>query len=239
MPDPGKIEGPKLDALFESLITEKTILSMYVAGTDFQRLTCITGAERTSEGNRLLVDCPEGFTQATANNETFDIRFNFNGKDQLEYLFSTSGGTLSGRTLKVPFPDYVERLQRRKNFRIDALPGTRLYFSSGKLEGQIDLINISLGGAFGMLSKLNQRIPTGSIFKVNQRLYKIRIVFPADKIMEQKTVFIKKAEVRRIERDRERKRYKYAFEFINIDKENHQELTKAIYHIQRQFLQNR
>jgi c-di-GMP-binding flagellar brake protein YcgR len=239
VPDPGKIEGPKLDALFESLITEKTILSMYVAGTDFQRLTCIIGAERTPEGNRLLVDCPEGFTQATAKTETLDIRFNFNGKDQLEYLFSTSSGTLSGSTLKVPFPDYVERLQRRKNFRIDTLPGTRLYFSTGKLEGQIDLINISLGGAFGMLSKLNQENPTGSVFKVNQRLYKIRIVFPSDKLMEQKTVFVKKAEVRRIERDRERKRYKYALEFMNIDKENHQELTKAIYHIQRQFLQNR
>lgn len=30
-----------------------------------------------------------------------------------------------------------------------------------------------------------------------------------------------------------------SFEFMNIDKVNHQELTKAIYHIQRQFLQNR
>lgn len=62
---------------------------------------------------------------------------------------------------------------------------------------------------------------------------------PSDKKMEQKTVFIKKAEARRIERDRELNRYKYAFDFMNIDKEIHQELTKVIYRIQRQFLQNR
>jgi c-di-GMP-binding flagellar brake protein YcgR len=239
VPDPGKIEGPKLDTLFESLIADKTIISMHVAGTDFQKLTCITAVERTPDGNRLLVDCPEGFSRAIANIETLDLRFNFNGDDHLEYIFHTSGGSLNGGEVKVPFPDYVERLQRRKNFRIDTIPGTRLFISSGKLEGRIDLINISLGGAFGLLGKHNQKDPTGSLLNVNQRLYNVRIIFPADNIMEETSVTIKKAEVRRIERDRERKQYKYAIEFLVIDKENLQELTTAIYHIQRRFLQNR
>lgn len=239
MIDPGKIEGPKLDTLFESLVADQTIISMHVVGIDFQRLTCITAVERTSVGNHLLVDCPEGFSQATANSETLNIRFNFNGSDHLEYIFSTSGGIRHGRELKVPFPDHVERLQRRKNFRIDTMPGTRLLISSGKTKGQIDLINISLGGAFGLLVKHNKTDLTGSLFKTNQRLYKVRIVFPADKRMEKRTVIIHKAEVRRIERDKERKRYKYSFEFMTIDKENLQELTQAIYHIQRQFLQKR
>ncbi len=239
MPDPGKIEGPKLDTLFESLIADKTIISMHVAGTDFQRLTCIIAVERTPDGNRLLVDCPEGFSRAIANSETLDLRFNFNGSDQLEYIFHTSGGFLHGNEVKVPFPDYVERLQRRRNFRIDTMPGTRLFISSGKLEGRIDLINISLGGAFGLLGKHNQKDPNGSLLNVNQRLYNLRIVFPADNMMEEKSVMIKKAEVRRIERDKERKLYKYAIEFLIIDKENLRELTTAIYHIQRRFLQNR
>jgi c-di-GMP-binding flagellar brake protein YcgR len=239
MTDPGKIEGLKIEALFESLIADKTIISMHVAGTDFQRLTCITAVERTSDGHQFSVDCPEGFSQAIASSETLNLRFNFNGRDHLEYIFSTSGGSRLGRELKVPFPDFVERLQRRKNFRIDVMPGTRMIFSSGKIKGQIELINISLGGAYGLLGKHNQKNLTGSLFKSNQRLYKVRIVFPADKMVDEQTVIIRKAEVRRIERDRERKHYKYAFEFMTIDKENLQELTKAIYHIQRMFLQNR
>lgn len=239
MPDPGKIEGPKLDTLFESLIADKTIISMHVVGTAFQRLTCITAVERTSDGNRLLVDCPEGFSRAIANTKTLDMQFNFNGGDHLEYIFNTSGASLHGDEVKVPFPDYVERLQRRKNFRIDTMPGTRLFFSSGKLEGRIDLINISIGGAFGLLGRHNQNDLTGSLFTVNQRLYNVRIVFPADNIMEEKSVNINKAEVRRIERDKERKHYKYAIEFLVIDKKNLRELTNAIYHIQRRFLQNR
>lgn len=239
MSDPGKIEGRKLDVLFEALIADRTIMSMHVAGTDFQRLTCITAVERGLDGSRLVVDCPEGFSEAASRNETLNIRFTFNGSDHLEYIFGTTGGIRHGRELKLPFPDYVERLQRRKNFRIDTLPGTRLLFSIGKTSGRIDLINISLGGAFGLLVKPASKDLSGSLLKINQRLYNVRIVFPADKVVEKRTVVIKKAEVRRIEPDRERKRSKYAFEFMTIDKENLRELTNAIYHIQRQFLQNR
>ncbi len=239
MSDPGKIEGRKRDDLFDSLIASRTIISVFVVGTDFQRLTCITDVEQTKEGKRLVVDCPEGFSRAMAKTERLDLRFNFNGSDQLEYIFSTSGGTVYGRALKVPFPEYVERLQRRKNFRIDTRPGTRMFFSSRKVEGQIDLINISLGGAYGLLVKHSDKNLKGSLFKANQRLYKIRIVFPPDKDMDEQTVNIRKAEVRRVERNRERKQYKYAFEFMDIDKQELQGLTKAIYHIQRQFLQKR
>lgn len=239
MSDPGKIVGRKLDALFDALIVEKTIISMHVVGTDFQRLTCIIAVEQGSDGNQLVVDCPEGFSEAASPNNTLNIRFTFNGRDHLEYIFGTTGGVRRGRELKLPFPDYVERLQRRKNFRIDTLPGTRLLFSIGKMGGRIDLINISLGGAFGLLVKPGSKDLSGSLLKINQRLYNVRIVFPADNLVEKRTVVIKKAEVRRIEPDRERKRCKYAFEFMVIDRENLRELTNAIYHIQRQFLQNR
>lgn len=239
MRDPGKIEGAKLESLFESLIADKTIISMHVVGADFQRLTCITAAEQSKTGNHLVVDCPDGFSRATAGIGSLNIRFNFNGSDHIEYIFSTSGGSRQGRELKIPFPDYVERLQRRKNFRIDTMPGTWLYFKARKIRGQIDLINVSLGGAYGGLFKHNQKNLAGSLLKSNQRLYNVRIVFPVDKTKPDHTVIIEKAEVRRVERDKERKSYRYAFEFMNIDRENLQELTKAIYHIQRQFLKNR
>lgn len=239
MPDPGKIQGPKLDVLFEALIKGKTIISMQVVGKDFQRLTCVTSIEHTPNGNYLMVDRPEGFSQAVGNDESMKLLFNFNGTDHLEYMFGTSGGSVNGRELKIPFPEHVERLQRRKNFRIDTLPGTKLVFASSKLKGRIDLINISLGGAFGVLIKHNQKDLRGSLFKKDQRLYRVHIVFPGHKTMDEQLVVIKKAQVRRIEHDKERKLYKYAFEFMTVDKDNAQKLTQAIYHIQRHFLKNR
>jgi hypothetical protein len=237
--DPGKIQGAKLDALFEELIAKRTIISVYVVGTGFERLTCIMATEQCPSGKCLLIDQPDEFNKAAGQPEQWNLRFNFNGPDQLEYIFSTRGGGYSGRNLKVPFPEYVERLQRRKDFRIMTLPDTKLIFAAKKLKGVIDLINISLGGAFGALRKHNQKDVSGSLFALDQRLYKIGLIFPADKEINEQLVVINKAEVRRIEHDKERKIFKYAFEFKEIDKNERQKLTQAIYHIQRQYLKNR
>jgi hypothetical protein len=237
--DPGKIQGQKLDLLFDELIAKRTIISVYVVGTGFERLTCIMATEQDPAGKFLLIDQPNEFSEAAGQPQQWNLRFNFNGPDQLEYVFCTRTGQYAGRNLKVPFPEYVERLQRRKDFRIITLPGTKMIFNAKKLKGVIDLINISLGGAFGALRKHNQKEVSGSLFTLDQRLYKIGLIFPADNEVDAQVVVVTKAEVRRIEHDKERKLYKYAFEFTEIEKNERQKLTQAIYHIQRQFLKNR
>ncbi len=228
-----------MDVLFDELIAKRTIISVYVVGTGFERLTCVMSVERNPAGNFLLIDQPDEFAKAAGHPDQWNLRFNFNGPDQLEYIFSTRGGGYEGKNLKLPFPEYVERLQRRKDFRIATLPDTKLIFAFKKTKGVIDLINISLGGAFGVLRKHNQKDLSGSLFAVDQRLFKIGLIFPPSKQTNEQVVVIDKAEVRRIEHDRERKIYKYAFEFKEIDRHERQRLTQAIYHIQRQFLKNR
>lgn len=239
MNDPGKLQGPRMDTLFDELMARRTIISIYVVGTGFERLTCIVGMDRSPAGNFLLVDQPDEFAEAAGRPGQWNLRFNFNGPDQLEYIFSTRGGEFEGKNLKLPLPEYVERLQRRKDFRILVRPDTKLIFAIKKIKGVIDLINISLGGAFGVLRKHNQKDLKGSLFAVDQRLYKIGLIFPADKEASEQVVVIDKAEVRRVEHDKERRIYKYAFEFKEIDRNERQRLTQAIYHIQRQFLKNR
>jgi hypothetical protein len=237
--DPGKVQGERLTALFTELILKKVIISIFVVGTGFERLTCVSSVERNSEGNYLLIDRPDGFSQFAGNGDSWNLRFNFNGPDHLEYIFSTRGGELCGPNLKVPFPEYVERLQRRKDFRILTVPGTKLLFAVDNFKGVIDLINISLGGAFGVLRRIKSKAHGGSLLAVNQCLHKVGLIFPADKEMDEQLVVVNKAEVRRIEHDKERRLYKYAFEFMDIDKEYKQKLTRAIYHIQRLYLKNR
>lgn len=239
MNDPGKVQGERLAALFNELIDKKVIISVQVLGTGFERLTCIASVERNSGGSYLLIDRPDGFSQSASKDEPWNLRFNFNGPDHLEYIFNTRGGELSGSNLKVPFPEYVERLQRRKDFRILTVPGTKLLFAADKFKGVVDLINISLGGAFGVLRRFKTKAHHGSPLAVNQRLYKVGLIFPADKEMDEQLVVINKAEVRRIEHDTERRLYKYAFEFMEVHKEQKQKLTQAIYHIQRLYLKNR
>jgi PilZ domain len=237
--DPGQLQGTKLVTLFNELIERKVIISIHVVGTGFERLTCIAAIQCDGADNYLLVDRPDGFSQSAGQAEAWNLRFNFNGLDQLEYVFSTRGGEICGDNLKVPFPEFVERLQRRKDFRILTVPGTKLVFADNKVKGVVDLINISLGGAFGLLLKYKPKRLGSSPLALDQRLYKIGLIFPADKEISEQMVVVNKVEVRRIEHDKERKLYKFAFEFMDMDKDQKQKLTQAIYHIQRQFLRSR
>jgi hypothetical protein len=237
--DPGKLQGAKLAALFNDLIERKVIISIHVVGTGFERLTCIAAMQWDPADSYLLIDRPDGFSQSAGHTEEWNLRFNFNGPDQLEYVFNTRGGEINGNNLRIPFPEFVERLQRRKDFRILTVPGTKLVFVDNKVKGVVELINISLGGAFGLLQKYKSKNPGSSPLALDQRLYKIGLIFPADKEISEQMVVVNKVEVRRIEHDRERKLYKYAFEFMDIAKDQKQKLTQAIYHIQRQYLKNR
>lgn len=239
MNDLGKIQNSKIDELFNDLIVTKHIISMYVVGTDFERLTCVVSTEQENNGKFLQIDKPDGFEKAVQKKELWKIRFSFIGPDRLEYLFHTLDGTVNGTTLKIPYPEFVERLQRRRDFRVSTLWGTKLVFVHEEIKGVISLINLSLGGAFGVLMKHNQKDLKGPLFTKDQPLYKIGIIFPADKDNDERVVIINKAEIRRIEHDIERKLYKYALEFIEIDKTEQQKLTQAIYNIQRQYLKNR
>lgn len=237
--DPGKVQGEKLNELFQLLIDKKVIMTLRLIGSGFERLTFITGLREEANQPCLLVDLPKAFKQAARRVKKTDIQFNFNGPDHLEYIFNTSGGSYSGNDLVVPFPEYVERIQRRRNFRMDCPVGSRMQLKHQKLQGLIYLINISMGGAYGVLVKHNAQGADSAIFQTGQRLYKTVLIFPSDNDAEEQVIHIRKMEVRRVEQDKERKLYKYAFEFVDIERDEKQKLTQSIYHLQRQFLKRR
>ncbi|MFO7712942.1 flagellar brake protein [Desulfosarcina sp.] len=239
MGDAVKVQGKKLVVLFNELIEKKVIISMNVVGAGFDRLTCITGLLEGPDGNYLIVDPPEDFREAAESKDLWHLRFNFNGTDKLEYIFSTQGGEFDSYGLKIPFPEHVERLQRRRNFRVNALTGTRMHFQLKKIQGIIDLINVGLGGVYGVLTKHNFKFMRGPVLKMDQQVYDVSLVFPGYPNRPGDTVYVKKAEVKRVEHDKERGYYRYAFEFKQMEKEEQNKLTQVIYDLQRWYLQHR
>ena len=235
----GNVRGEKLTELFNELVDKKVIISMNVVGAGFDRLTCITGVTEDADGNHLLVDPPDDFAEAAAVKNLWHLRFNFNGPDQLEYIFSTRGGVLGEQGLKIPFPDHVERLQRRRNFRVNTLAGTQMHFKLKKIHGIIDMINVSLGGSYGVLTKTNFKFVRGPVLKMDQQVYDVSMVFPSDHDMPGNTVYVKKAEIKRVEHDRDHGFYRYSFEIKEIEKEEQNKLTQVIYDLQRWYLQRR
>jgi hypothetical protein len=239
MGEAGKVQGEKLTELFNELVAKRIIISMNVIGAGFDRLTCITGITNDADGCYLLVDPPDDFEQAAAVKDLWHLRFNFNGPDHLEYIFSTRGGKFSEQGLKIPFPEHVERLQRRRNFRVNTLSGTQMHFKLKKIHGVIDLVNVSLGGVYGVLTKHNFKFMRGPVLKTDQQIYDVSLVFPGNHDRPGNTVYVKKAEVKRVEHDQDRGFYRFAFGFDEMEKQEQNKLTQVIYDLQRWYLQRR
>ena len=104
MADASKVRGQRLFDLFTAVIKNRTIISINVVGADFDRLTCVTGLEESANGRYLIIDTPVGFRDAIRRKDPWHLRFNFNGPDKVEYIFSTQGGGFCSRGLKIPFP---------------------------------------------------------------------------------------------------------------------------------------
>jgi hypothetical protein len=239
MVTPGKIQGQRLNELLRYMIEQRTILSVRMEGTDYERLTYILDMTETAGENHLIIDLPEGFNNVSRRASSWQLGFNFNGPDKLEYLFSVRGGELHDQGVRIPCPEYIERIQRRKNFRIMTPAGTRMVITTPSLKGLMDLINISLGGAYGTMAKHNLKNAREPFLKVGQRIDKLGIIFHQDNDMPEQIIVIKQAWVRRIDHDLEHNRYKYAFEFMDFESDQLAKLTQTIYHIQRQFLMRR
>lgn len=239
MVDPAKLQEQRVFELFSYLIEKRVIISLQVVDADFERLTCVTQIRREADGPWLQIDMPEGFQAVVAKQATMNLRFNFNGPDQLEYIFTTRGGFVKGRDLHLPFPEYVERVQRRKNFRMPTPIGTKMMFRTERGPAVLGVINISLGGIFGALVKPAAKDLNGSLLAMGQAIQHAGIIVPADSDSEELIIIINKMEVRRIEHDPERNIYRYAFEFKDILPNENKKLTQAIYHFQRVFLQRR
>jgi c-di-GMP-binding flagellar brake protein YcgR len=236
--DTGKVQGAKMIDLFRYLVESKKIIALQVVGGGFEQLTFLTEFIDDKK-KQIVIDLPNGFQKAVENITTWKLRFNFNGPDNIEYIFTTNGGTYENQAIKIPLPDYVERLQRRKNFRILTPQGTRMYFQSKKLKGTFDLINISLGGTCGTLELKGLPISKQPLLKIKQPIYNISIIFPGQQDTEGRDIQIKKAEVVRVDRDKKSFKHKYAFEFKYIDKDEKQKLIESIYRLQREYLQRR
>lgn len=237
--DLGKLQGTKITELFRYLVESGTIVSVQAMGGKFERLTCVIEVRESVKQNQLVVDIPHGFQEEVEKLQPWVLQFNFNGPDKVEHIFVTQGGRRENQALVLPFPEFVQRLQRRRDFRIQTPMGTQMHFQKKNFSGTIDLINISLSGAYGVFRQKGQAVSNRPVLKVKELIFKIAIHFPGRCAGEREAIHIQKAEVIRVEQDIETHQNRYAFEFKLIDREAKQQLTSEIYRLQREYLQRR
>ena len=239
MADGSTIEGKQSEGLFRQLIRTNTLVTMRIRGIEgYQRLTMITDIRQLRGNHAFAIDPPAQFAETVGDLPDWNIHFKFTGPDKIEYSFSTTGGQMEGREIWIPFPKAIERIQRRKYFRIDTPPGTQIKLAVKKTPRMADILNISQGGLLCVLVRLKKEIRTDPVLRIGDHLSNITLTCPNEEGPAD-TVPIRAAVVRRVEVDQNHYRHRYAMEFLDMTFSEQSDLTRVIYRLQREFLRKR
>jgi c-di-GMP-binding flagellar brake protein YcgR len=227
------IQGKNKFDIFEQLRKDKTLIQMRLLGADYEQLTFIIGIQARKNMLFFLIDYPKGFKEAVSDVEVWEMRFEFIGNDNLQYIFKTSDGEISGNEIWIRFPEFIEKIQRREHFRIEVPLETKLHFKKQSADIEMNVIDISLKGA--LVNSV--QIQKNAVFKSGENLKNVKLVFPSEK--KDLVVHIKKVSAKRVEKDSQSKRYIYGLYFAKTEKNEETLLTKIISKLQIKFLQKR
>lgn len=223
--------------IFEKLIKEKKHISMHLLDYDYQYVTFVVNIKEIDGSHFFLVDCPENFYWFGRSLENCKMLFEFKGTDGLFYTFNTNSIVTLNDEIWIRVPDYIERQQRRKSFRVDPPSGTKVICQIGSDCYEMDVIDISTGGMFFVSGSLSRNENAAQIFHIGDILTDIKLIFPWEG--EWQEIAVETIEIKRIDKNSILKRCYYAVEFIGIDKGQKIILTRFVYKFQRDFLRNR
>lgn len=232
-----KVKGSAITKLFEELIFYKTFVKLNVLNSDFQQLSRIRAlADRNNEPH-FIIDTPEGFEKAAGGLAPWRMRFEFRGRDFIQYAFEATGEEVDGIRIYVKMPPVVQRNQRRGLFRIDAPKGTKLRLTLKDIQPELEVINLSIGGSLAALVQKNADLQTRTLIADKAFLKNAELIFPAE-IMRH-PIRIDAIEIKRMKMNLETERYEMGLEFYEIDKSEQRKLSDLIYRLQRQHLRKR
>jgi len=237
MAETEKISGDGVARLFKVLLQRKTLLKLILLDTDFQYPTIVTALTDQKTGPCFIIETPEGFREAAADIDSWRIRFEFTGNDNIRYAFNTIGGEIIDNRIIIKLPESIAREQRRKLFRINAPDGTRLCFTIDSVRYEFEVIDISIGGTLAAMVQTASHVYKEPPFPDIGELKDVELVFPVE--ICQQPIKIKTAKIRRTKKNPDATYYEMALEFSKIDIHQEGLLTDQIYRLQRQHLRKR
>jgi len=237
MQEPEKIEGENIADILKTLKKDKTLIKMRLPGKDYECLTIITNVFPYKNKSAFMIDSPKDFQPAFGDLKDVKMHFEFTGKDNLSYTFKTSGGEIHHDEIKIKFPGFINRKQRRKDFRLEVPPGTRLHVKINSKLLKMTVLDVSLGGTLIALVGHMSESENEQLFKIGECFEDIELLFPMDgKSFKSK---IKKATIVRVVKGSLKPKNCCALQFVSIDRNEEKALTKFIYKYQQQFLRKR
>jgi len=235
-----KIRGEAILKLLTELQQNKIPLKIDRPDADEDSLTYIVDIRKRKRALHFLIDSDHDKLKTDDAASPKRWRFEFIDKENIKYVFETAAGEWSRGMMWVGFPEFIDRYQRRSLFRLEAPPGTRLYFNVDDVEYKLLVINVSLGGTLGVLVSLTRQMEKELKSSKSKILHDVELNFPSKNREEQDSVVkIKRCQIKRQERNPLTQKFECAMEFKEIDEDEQKKLTRLFYRWQRDYLRKR
>lgn len=232
-----KIEGQRILRLIEELQQEGTPLKLHLPDRGYDHLTSVVDIRTQKQDCFFLIQYAQGLEDIILKTDRRSIDFEFTGKDNIKYVFRTRVTRIFNGKVWLKLPQVVTREQRRKQFRISAPTGSKLFFRLDTRRYELEVVDISVGGSLGILGGApDTAIQDRNLLQV-KHLEDVELVFPP--ASENLRVIIHRCEVKRLGRNPVTNQYEYGLEFQEIDQANTKKLNNLVYRFQREFLRRR
>ncbi|MBN1849918.1 MAG: PilZ domain-containing protein [Deltaproteobacteria bacterium] len=226
--DPNKITGEKRFEIIKGLLKDRTIIRINLLGKGYEGLTMVMGVYTMENIPLILIDRPIGYSDYFQDTTGERIFLEFIGKDKIQYNFKTIIEKEGDEDIFIQFPQEINRVQRRRHFRIEPLMGTSVIFMTKDRKSQLNVINLSMGGLL---------VSQEAVFHNKETFYKGRYLRDILLICEDKgiqmRIKIPKSEIVRVEKNEEIEKYGYAIQFLDLNKDTIRQLHVFIYMSQR------
>ena len=229
------ISGKKILKVIRQLLDDRIVLNLSLVGKDYERLTLVTGIKIHNGSPFILIDTPSGFEEVSEDARGGRIVIEFSGSDHIPYRFRTVIAKAGAGDIWVKVPELIERIQRRKNFRLAPPMGTEVLINDKDWKYEFNVINVSLGGAL-LIEKKNLFLD-----KARPQLEGIKrnVLLVCNVQSMRAKIRIKKSRVKRMEKDSRTRRHRCALQFIELEMKQKNDLEDFLQNCQREILKKR
>jgi c-di-GMP-binding flagellar brake protein YcgR len=236
MDDYGKIRGAKIAETLQYLKDKRVLVKIAVQGAAFESVSVLTDIDLSGKPLRFCIDPPEGLRDALQLKKKCVLDCEFNGEDKVLYNFKLAIEDWDGRYW-FPLPSEIERIQRRRNFRLEAPMGTSLILRQLEPPMKLLVLDFSLGGLLCMVESLRSGSGKRQVLFKGRTLNNLDLTFESEEGID--VINIMRARIVRTGRNPKTNHQQYAFEFVALDRNEKKKLTEVLYGMQRKLLQQR
>jgi hypothetical protein len=238
MDDHEKVLQDRARQLIQFLRDKRVLIKLVLKNTGYENVSVITDIKSIDQQEYFRIDCPDDFHIILQSRDRGNLSFEFNGPDKVLYTFEVSPDPDWRRgEVWIPFPDEIDRIQRRRNFRLKAPMGTELILRQLQPPLKMVVVDFSLGGLLCVVESARERIKKNLILTRGRKIKNLELLFRSDNVTTK--ISVNEAAIVRVETNPVTGYHQYALQFLSLDKNEEKSLTKTLYRMQRQMLRQR